>query len=83
LSEGWERRFITDVDRADEAVEIYSQLGYDVYVEPVLANELGDDCSECWLVATCRFRTIYTRVKPLTSREGSVQNEQSDTSSET
>ena len=59
--DGWERRFITDVDRADEAVALYSQLGFEVHVEPVLAPELGGDCSECALVAACRFKTIYTR----------------------
>jgi hypothetical protein len=83
VSEGWQRRFITDVDRADEAVEVYSKLGFDVYVEPVLANELGGECSECALVATCQFRTIYTREKALPAREGSVPYEQSDRSIET
>ena len=58
---GWERRFITDIDRADEALELYSQLGFEVHAEPVLANELGGDCDECALVATCQFKTIYTR----------------------
>lgn len=65
-SDGWERRFITGVDRAEEAVELYSQLGFEVHVEPVLASELGGDCNECALVATCQFKTIYTR----TNRRG-------------
>jgi hypothetical protein len=77
-SDGWERRFITDVDRADETVEIYSRLGFDVHVEPVLSDELGDECNECALVATCQFRTIYTRKKALPGGEGSVPYEQSD-----
>ena len=59
--DGWERRFITDVDRVDEAVELYSELGFEVHVEPVLAIELGGSCSDCALVATCQFKTIYTR----------------------
>jgi hypothetical protein len=59
--DGWERRFITDVDRADEAVQVYSQLGFEVHVEPVLASELGGDCNQCALVAGCQFQTIYTR----------------------
>jgi len=59
--DGWERRFITDVDRADEAVELYSQLGFEVHVEPVLARDLGGVCDECAVVAACRFKTIYTR----------------------
>jgi hypothetical protein len=83
VGEGWERRFVADADRADEAVEIYTQLGFDVYVEPVIASELGDGCNECALVATCQFRTIYTRIKALPGREGGVPNEQSDSGSET
>ena len=78
VGEGWERRFVADADRADEAVEIYTQLGFDVYVEPVTASELSDECNECALVATCQFRTIYTRIKALPGREGGVPNEQSD-----
>lgn len=58
---GWERRFITGVDRADEALELYSQLGFEVHAEPVLATELGGECDQCALVATCEFKTIYTR----------------------
>ena len=60
-SDGWQRRFITDVDRADEAVELYSHIGFEVHVESVLASELGGDCNECALVAACQFKTIYTR----------------------
>ncbi len=59
--DGWKRRFITDVDRAAEAVELYAELGFEVHVEPVLAIELGGDCRECALVAACQFTTIYTR----------------------
>jgi hypothetical protein len=75
-NDGWERRFITGVDRADEAVELYSQLGFEVHVEPVLASELGGDCNECALVATCQFKTIYTRTNRRgPSREGASQHE--------
>jgi len=71
-ADGWERRFITDVDRADEAVELYSELGFEVHVEPVAAAELGGDCNGCALVAECRFKTIYTRTnRSSPSRTGS------------
>lgn len=77
--DGWERRFITDVDRADEAVELYSQLGFEVHVEPVLASELGGDCNECALVATCQFKTIYTRTNRLgPAEQGVIQYEHTD-----
>jgi hypothetical protein len=60
---GWQRRFITDADRADEAIELYLELGFEVQAEPVLAIELGGKCDDCALVATCQFKTIYTRAK--------------------
>jgi hypothetical protein len=58
---GWERRFIADARRADEAMELYTQLGYEVRAEPVLSEELGDECEDCQLVAAFQFKTIYTR----------------------
>ncbi|HSQ19837.1 MAG TPA: hypothetical protein VLR92_05625 [Blastocatellia bacterium] len=61
--DGWQRRFVTDADRADEAIELYLELGFEVHAEPVLARELGGKCDDCALVATCQFKTIYTRTK--------------------
>jgi hypothetical protein len=58
---GWERRFVADARRADEAIELYTQLGYEVRTEPVLPEELGDECEDCQLVAAFKFKTIYTR----------------------
>jgi hypothetical protein len=68
-AEGWERRFIADPERVDEAVELYAQLGFEVHAEPVLASELGGDCNDCALVATCHFKTIYTRRTPAETRQ--------------
>jgi len=67
---GWERRFITDVERADEALELYSLLGFEVHAEPVLASELGGECDQCALIATCHFKTIYTRRRHVQAPEG-------------
>ncbi len=61
VSEGWERRFIADVRRAEEAMELYEQLGYEVRAEPARAEELGDDCDDCQLFLLFQFKTIYTR----------------------
>ena len=71
------------MDRADEAVELYSQLGFEVHVEPVLASELGGDCNDCALVATCQFKTIYTRTNRRgPSRIGATQYEHTDRDTE-
>jgi hypothetical protein len=61
---GWERRFIADARRAEEAMELYTKLGYEVRAEPVLSEELGDECEDCQLVAAFKFKTIYTRKQP-------------------
>lgn len=64
VAEGWERRFIADRQRAEEVMELYRQLGYEVRAEPVRPNELEGECEQCQLVAALQFTTIYTRKKP-------------------
>jgi hypothetical protein len=61
IAQGWERRFTADEQRAKEAMELYSQLGYEVRAEPVLPEELQDDCQDCRTVVSFYFQTIYTR----------------------
>jgi hypothetical protein len=61
IAQGWERRFIADEQRTKEAMELYSQLGYEVRAEPVLPEELPDDCENCKTVVSFYFQTIYTR----------------------
>ncbi len=61
VAEGWERRFIADARRAEEAMELYEQLGYEVRAEPAQPAELGDDCDDCQLLLLLQFKTIYTR----------------------
>jgi len=61
IAQGWERRFTADEQRAKEAMELYSQLGYEVRAEPVHPEELQDDCQDCKTVASYYFQTIYTR----------------------
>ncbi len=61
LAEGWERRFMTDGARAQEAVELYAALGYEVRAEPVHRDDVAEDCEECQLLMLLKFATIYTR----------------------
>lgn len=63
LADGWERRFITGTERAEELADLYRQLGFEVAMDPIRSEELGDDCGDCRL-ALLRFRTIYTRRRP-------------------
>lgn len=58
---GWERRFTADGRRAREMVTLYSELGYEVHLEPVKADDFEDECEQCTLLALLEFVTIYTR----------------------
>ncbi len=72
VAEGWERRFIADPPRAKEAIQLYTELGFEVLAEPVKETELDSDCADCKLVISRLFVTIYTR-KPIqdsTSKHG-------------
>lgn len=63
VAAGWERRFIADARQAKEAIELYTQLGFEVLVEPVQAAEMGEDCEDCQVLVLLQFKTIYTRKK--------------------
>jgi hypothetical protein len=61
VAEGWERRFTADSERAAEASELYSKLGYEVRAEPVSSDEVQEDCPDCHSHMISKFRTLYTR----------------------
>jgi hypothetical protein len=61
VAQGWERRFMADNERASEATELYTSLGFEVRAESVLASELSDQCLDCKLVVCRSYVTIYTR----------------------
>jgi hypothetical protein len=64
LSEqGWTRRFSALGRRLNEAVEQYSQLGFEILLEPADLDEefaqRDGGCESC--IVTTLARTIYTR----------------------
>ena len=61
LAAGWEFRFVADARRAEEAVELYDQLGFEVEAIPIQADRLEDDCADCQIVALLKYQAIYTR----------------------
>ncbi|MDH3943645.1 MAG: hypothetical protein OEV06_06100 [Anaerolineae bacterium] len=60
-AQGWERRYTADPLRADEAIQLYSELGYEVRIETVKPEEFTDACQACGLTACHTYSTIYTR----------------------
>jgi hypothetical protein len=61
IVQGWQRRFTADMRRVQEAVRLYTELGYEVLTVPVNPEELSEDCSGCRLIVALQFQTIYTR----------------------
>ena len=57
----WERRFIADPARAAEAIELYTQAGFEVRAEPMVPDDLREECESCLLVRAGLLRVIYTR----------------------
>lgn len=58
---GWVRQFTAEEPRLSEAVEMYESLGFEVHLEPVTLEELGEECGECFKVEPGKCKTIYTR----------------------
>ena len=64
VADGWERRFMADPQRAEEAQSIYDELGFEVLAVTIKPSELSVLCGDCRL-ATCQaYVTIYTRRSP-------------------
>ena len=63
VADGWERRFTADSQRAAEAIELYTKLGYEVRVESLRPEEITGECEGCRSLAAREFQTIYTRKK--------------------
>ena len=61
VADGWTRRFVTDAKRADEAVELYRELGYEACADPVKQENVKGDCEECKLLMLLQFKVVYTR----------------------
>jgi hypothetical protein len=61
VADGWERRFVADGRRAEEMIELYRQLGFEVVADPIRPEQMSDDCEDCKLLMLLEFKTIYTR----------------------
>jgi len=63
--EGWTRRFTALGRRLNEVAELYSELGFEVRLEPVDLDQeeamSAESCKDCFV--TMQARTIYTRPK--------------------
>ena len=61
IAEGWVRRHLADAQRAEESVELYRSMGYEVRIETITPDDFGPQCARC-AVSVCRACVvIYTR----------------------
>jgi len=61
-AEGWELRFIADTRMARDAVDTYREVGYEVRLVALKADDLKDECSGCKAIFQ-QFKALYTRKK--------------------
>lgn len=61
VADGWQRRFMADPHRAQEAVRLYSDLGFEVHVAQIDPADLSEICGECRMMVCNAYVTIYTR----------------------
>jgi hemerythrin-like domain-containing protein len=61
IQAGWEHRFVAAGARADEMIELYRQLGYEVAADPVRTHTLEDGCVACFTSGGESYQSIYTR----------------------
>jgi hypothetical protein len=61
VAAGWERRFIADGARVEEAMRLYEELGFEVCADPLQPEALAGECEDCQLLMLLKFKTIYTR----------------------
>ncbi len=56
---GWQRCFVADEPRLSEALETYREIGFEVMVVPIRADD--GECNECTRACPEAFRVIYVR----------------------
>ena len=61
IAQGWKRRFLSDSNRAAEAIDLYTELGFEVYTENVDPEDFNDACKDCGLTTLVPLLSIYTR----------------------
>jgi hypothetical protein len=58
---GWQHRFVAAGARADEMIELYRELGFEVAADPVVTGRMVEGCAACFGASADEYRSIYTR----------------------
>ena len=58
----WTRRNVADEPRLSELVELYKELGFEVYLKEVDKDECPEDeCTSCLMADPDKYKVIFTR----------------------
>jgi hypothetical protein len=64
VAAGWHYRFTAEGARAEEMVELYRELGFEVAADPVATSADNEVvCTECYDASPRPYRAIYTRLQ--------------------
>ncbi len=67
---GWKRRHLVEPSRAEETIELYESLGFEVMSRSPTPDDFGSNCKECSVAACRAFVLIYTRRKSRDNQGG-------------
>lgn len=73
VNDGWTRRYLADSDRAKEALELYSSMGFEVIAKKLEPTDLSPQCGPCAPTICQSFVMIYTRPKD-SHQDTSIRN---------
>jgi hypothetical protein len=58
----WTRRNVAEEPRLTELVDLYTELGFEVYLKEVGKDECpSDDCTTCLMASPDKYKVIFTR----------------------
>lgn len=58
---GWTRRHLVEQSRAQESIELYTEMGFEVTTRSPTPSDFGADCKDCALNACGTWVVVYTR----------------------
>lgn len=64
LADGWVRRHLVDPSRAQESIDLYTAMGFEVKAQKLTPENLGSQCKDCAAIVCASYIMIYTRKKP-------------------
>ncbi|HUU87754.1 hypothetical protein JJE00_06605 [Candidatus Bathyarchaeota archaeon] len=59
--DGWIKRTTIDEPRLSEIILEYESLGYEVHLEPVTLEDLGEECKKCYQSQIDKLKNVYVR----------------------